>query len=188
MKTKTIAVLAALILVLTACEDEGGSAGAEAWAAAMCGGLEQFTSAISVVTSGIQTLETQDVPVEEKRDQFVTLIDQGATATEGLIRTLETTAVPEAEGAQDAVDHFIEQMEEMKTVFEDASDRFAEIDPSNPKKAEQEATAAATEMQTRFVELQAQSTGLTGMSPELDEAINSSAECQGVLASPTPAP
>lgn len=189
--SRFIALLSALMLVLIACsDDESGSGGdADAWATSMCRGLDQFTSAIKVVTSGMQTLETQTgVPVEERKEQFVTLIDQGVTATDGLIRTLETTPVPDVEGGPEAVDSFIAQMEEMRAVFEDFSDRFSQIDTDNPKKAEEEARTAAAEMQTRFVDLQAESGGLTGISPDLDEAINESVECQGVLGSPSPAP
>jgi hypothetical protein len=179
------------VLLLTACSNDTSdtSDDPDAWATAMCRGLEQFTSAIKVVTSGMQSLETQgNIPVEEKKEQFVSLIDQGAIATEGLIRTLETTPVPDVEGGEEAVEGFISQMEEMKAVFEDFSDQFSQIDTGDPNKAEQEARAAAAEMQTRFAELQAESGGLTGISPELDEAINTSDDCRGVVGDSSSSP
>jgi hypothetical protein len=155
----------------------------------MCRGLGQFTNAMKVVTSSMQALETQtDIPAKEKQDQLVTLVDQGATATEGLITTLETTPVPDVDGGQEAVDGFIAQMEDMQAVFEDVSERLAQIDTSNPEAAEQDADEAAAEMQARFLKLQAESPGLTGISPDLDEAVNASVACQGILASPSPAP
>jgi hypothetical protein len=173
------------MLLLTACSD--GTDEADAWATDMCRSLGRFTETVQGITAEMQALETQtEMPVEEKKGAFVASIDEGTAATAALIEDLETTAVPDVEGAQDAVDTFIGQIEKMRTVFSDFSTRFGEIDTSKPKEAEEEANAAALEMQQEFLALQTESQGITGISPDLDNAINESAECQGVLGSQSP--
>lgn len=186
-----VSLLLSLALWLPACAEGGGdvSESASEWADAMCEELSTYTASMARVTVSIQGLSTQsNMSVKDKKAEFISLVEQGADTTSTLIDRLETLPTPDVVGGEDAVETFVQQLEKMGDVFADFADRFKEIDTSKPKEAEAEAQAAATEMQDRFVQLQSESSGLTGISPDIDEAINQSERCKVVLGGGSPSP
>lgn len=184
--SRTAALGLTLLLAggMAACggDDEGGGGGsadtvsAEAYAADVCGAMQDWITGIQERTQEIGESFTSGDP-EEGKQVLVDLMTEMSDATGQLASDVEDAGVPDVEGGEEAADTLVSAFEEIQGILEDAQADVEDL-PSDPQGFQQGAQELGPTIQNAL-----QSVGESIEEPEsqeLQDAFENEESCSAV--------
>lgn len=114
---------------------EGGGSGdsvsAEAYAADVCGAMQDWVTGIQERTQSLTESFTSGDP-QEGKDLLSNLLSEMSAQTGDLVTEVEGAGVPDVDGGEEAADSLVTAFEEVQGILDDAQQDIEDL-PTNPQ-------------------------------------------------------
>jgi hypothetical protein len=180
LRSKTILLIAALALFISACGDDddggGGSADVGDYAADICTAFTDWTKAIQDRQTELEQGLDPGASPQEGKDALQGFLDDAVAASDTLVDDVEAAGTPDTENGDEAADALLEAAEGARDQLAAAGDDVANLPTDSPEAFSQAADKFGNDVR---VALEGVGDGLQDIdTPELDEAIDSEEACQ----------
>ena len=183
-RARLVAAVLALGLLPAACGG-GGGVDAATWVRSVCSSLADWRGELDTRTGSLQDeiggLARGDF--EGLQGVMLRYIDDVISSTETTVSKLEEAGVPDVEDGREAADVIVGGIDQARSIFADARDRIADLDPGAPRAFATALQEIGTSVQEGGQEVQSalQEAGNRGLGgPELDEAFSNEPACSAV--------
>lgn len=183
MRSKTITLIAALALFVSACggDDDNGDGGDTVavgdYASDICTAFTDWTESIQERQGDLQSGLEPGASPEEGRDALQGFLDDAVTASDELVDDVDEAGVPDTENGEQAADALQGAAEDARDQLAEAQEGVGDLPTDDPQEFGQAASEFGNEVRAALENV---GEGLDEIdTPELDEAIDEEEACQG---------
>lgn len=180
LRSKTILLIAALALFISACGDDddggGGSVDVGDYAADICTAFTDWTQAIQDRQTELEQGLQPGASPQEGKDALQGFLDDAVAASDQLVEDVEAAGSPDTENGGEAADALQTAAAGARDQLAQAQEDVADLPTDSPEAFSQAADEFGNEVRTA---LEGVGDGLQDIdTPELDEAIDEEEACQ----------
>jgi hypothetical protein len=158
-------------------EPGGGTAAAE-YVTAVCGGVVDWLGEIQTLTQEFQETSSGATNARQVKGAAVAYFEGLLGATETLISSLEDSGVPDVPRGDEAAQHVLDGLGEVRTAMENARARIRDLATDDPQAFVARLRAITTEMGRQMSSVGSSMEEF--QAPELDAAAADVEACEGV--------
>jgi hypothetical protein len=181
----------ASVFVLAACSsdngveggttDDGGegpapaTADADGYAAAVCGALTDWMTAIEDGNTELQSSLENETDLEAVKQRLLEFLDDTIASTDEMLGSIEDAGAPDVDNGEEIHQQLLELLGRASTAFQDARDTVDGLDASDPQALGTGLQELGTSLQAAFADVEnpLENTDST----ELDEAFQANEDC-----------
>ena len=178
LRSKTIPLIAAAAVLISACGDDGEDKVAVGdFASDICTAFTDWTGSIQERQSELQEgLDPKSSP-EEGKEALQGFLDEAVTASDQLVEDVEGAGTPDTENGEEAADALQSAAENARDKLEEARENADDLPTDSPEAFGEAADEFGNEVRAA---LEGVGDGLEEIeTPELDKAIDEESACQG---------
>jgi hypothetical protein len=162
----------------TGSPEPGGGAAATEYVTAVCGGVVDWLGEIQTLTQEFQETSSGATNIRQVKGAAVDYFDGLLRATETLISSLEDSGVPDVPRGEEAAQHILDGLGEVRTAMQNARARIRDLATDDPQAFVARLREITTEMGRQMSSVGASMEEFEA--PELDAAAGDVDSCQGV--------
>jgi hypothetical protein len=179
LRSKTLPLIAATALFLSACGGGGSSDKASAgnYASDICNAFTDWTTAIQDRQTDLTAAVKPGASPQEGKDALAGFLDAAVKASDTLVQDVEDAGTPDADNGADAAAALKKAAEDARSKLQDSRDKVDQLPTDSPQAFSAAAKTFGTDVQSA---LQSVGQGVQDVkSPQLDDAFQKESACQG---------
>jgi hypothetical protein len=178
LRSKTIPLIAAAALLVSACGDDDGDdkVAVGDFASDICTAFTDWTDSIRERQTELQKNLDPGASPTEGKDALAGFLDDAVAASDQLVEDVEGAGTPDTENGDEAADALQTAAEGARNKLEDAQERVEDLPTDSPEAFGQAADDFGNEVRSA---LEGVGDGIEEVdTPELDKAIDEESACQ----------
>lgn len=181
----SVAVLSTALILGGACSDSNGGGGsgetvsAEEYARGVCSAIGTWIDDVMALQQDLQE-NLDPTSLDSLKDAMVGFMEDMVSSTDTVISDVEAVGTPDVDNGEAAAEAVLTALRGVRTVFQDAGDRVADLGTDDPQAFASELQSMATDVQSSVSDIGSEFDQFE--SPELKEVFEDVPECDEVAA------
>lgn len=184
MRSKTITLIAAMALFVSACggDDDNGDGGGETvavgdYASDICTAFTEWTGAIQERQTDLQSGLEPGASPQEGKDALQGFLDDAVEASDQLVEDVDAAGVPDTENGEEAAEALQQAAQDARDQLAQAQEDVADLPTDSPQAFSEAASEFGNQVRSALENV---GEGIDEVdTPELDQAIDEEEACQG---------
>ena len=153
----------------------GDTVSAEAYAAGVCGALNDWQAAIQARSTSLTEGLSEDTSPEEGKDLLATFLDDVLSETETMVSAVEDAGVPDVDNGEEASSALQDSLDAARTALQEARDQVDDLPTDSPEGFQTAATTLGATISTSLGSIGGEIEDIDA--PDLEDAFNNDEDC-----------